>query len=256
MKRITIIIFALGLLLPLFGRVAAAGPPADLTGRQVVFVIFEDEYKADRTLRAFGRLLTDRCHCRCTLLVGGKAGIEGLGALQTADALVLFVRRKVLPKEQLAAIRAYLDAGKPLVALRTSCHGFALRGKTKSPAGGQQWPAFDAEVLGCHYADHLSNAAGSEVANAPGAAGEPLLAGVRPAGWHSAGSLYRVSPLADGCKVLLTGRVGEHVEPVAWTRSYKGGRVFSTTLGHPDDFALPQFQTLLINAIAWATGRK
>ena len=250
MKHNTIVILALGLLLPLAAPVAAAQPQSNLTGRHVVFVIWEDEYKADQTLPAFARLLTDRYGCRCSVLVGGEKGIEGLGALKTADAMVLFVRRKALPTEQLDAIRAYLDAGKPLVALRTSCHAFAVN---NSPPGSQQWPAFDTEVLGCHYTGHLQNEAGTEVANSPDAAGEPLLAGVEPARWHSDGSLYKVRPLAAGCKVLMTGRVGKRVEPVAWTRTYKGGRVFSTTLGHPHDFALPQFQKLLSSAISWAT---
>ena len=131
------------------------------------------------------------------------------------------------------------------MALRTSCHAFVLGGKAKSPPGCDQWPGFDADVLGCHYVNHLSNDRGSDVANSPEAAAGPLLAGVQPAAWHSAGSLYMVLPLAADAKVLMTGRVGGRVEPVAWTRTYKGGRVFATTLGHPDDFALPQFQKLL-----------
>ena len=253
MQRNIAVILALGLPLQLAGP-AAAGPQANLAGRHVVFVVYEDEYKADETLPAFARLLSNRSGCHCTVLTGGKGGIEGLGALKTADAMVLFVRRKALPKDQLAAIRAYLDAGKPLVALRTACHAFALRGKAKPPEGCDQWPAFDAEVLGCHYGDHWPNEAGSEIANSPAAAREPILAGVQPARWHSAGSLYKALPLAPGCKVLMTGRFGEHVEPVAWTRTYRGGRVFFTTLGHPRDFDLPQFQQLLVNAIAWAVG--
>ena len=254
MKRNTITILALGFLLQFSALVAAAESPVNLTGRHVVFLICEDEYKADQTLPVFARLLTDRCHCRCTVLLGTAQGIEGLAALKTVDAMVLFVRRKALPQEQLAAIRAYLDSGKPLVALRTSCHAFVLR-RAKPRAGEDQWPAFDAEVLGCHYGDHFPNDVGSEIANSPETAGDSLLTGVQPGSWHSSGSLYKVLPLATGCKVLMTGRVAEHVEPVTWTRMYKHGRVFSTTLGHPDDFTLPQFQQLLINAISWAVAK-
>jgi type 1 glutamine amidotransferase len=42
---------------------------------------------------------------------------------------------------------------------------------------------------------------------------------------------------------------------VAWTNTYKGGRVFYTALGHPDDFKTPQFRTLLKNAILWAADK-
>jgi type 1 glutamine amidotransferase len=30
------------------------------------------------------------------------------------------------------------------------------------------------------------------------------------------------------------------------------GRIFSTSLGHPDDFKIPEFRLLLVNSIAWA----
>ena len=38
---------------------------------------------------------------------------------------------------------------------------------------------------------------------------------------------------------------------VAWTHSYKGGRVFYTSLGHPDDFEIPSFRRLFRNGILW-----
>jgi type 1 glutamine amidotransferase len=141
------------------------------------------------------------------------------------------------------------------VSLRTSCHAFALNAKTKAPAGSSQWPTFDVDVLGCHYANHLSNKDGADIANVPEAAGNPILAGVTPVKWHSTGSLYKLLPLDPKAQILMTGAVGDHTEPVAWTRAYRGSRIFSTTLGHPDDFKLPQFQQLLVNAIRWAAAK-
>ena len=45
--------------------------------------------------------------------------------------------------------------------------------------------------------------------------------------------------------------------PVAWTgKNSFGGKVFMTTLGHPDDFKLEAFQRLVINAIHWELGKK
>jgi len=41
-------------------------------------------------------------------------------------------------------------------------------------------------------------------------------------------------------------------EPIAWTRFADNSRIFYTSLGYPDDFKLPQFRRLLINAIYWA----
>ncbi len=69
------------------------------------------------------------------------------------------------------------------------------------------------------------------------------------------GSLYKSLPLAPTTTLLMMGRAGEVTphEPVAWTNSRpNGGKVFYTSLGHPDDFDLPAFQTLLRNAVYWA----
>jgi type 1 glutamine amidotransferase len=56
----------------------------------------------------------------------------------------------------------------------------------------------------------------------------------------------------------MTGRVEGQKEthPVAWTHSYRGGRVFYTSLGHEEDFKLPAFRRMLTNAVFWAVGRE
>jgi hypothetical protein len=41
-------------------------------------------------------------------------------------------------------------------------------------------------------------------------------------------------------------------EPVAWTNTAEGRRVFCTTLGRWDDFNLDAFRRLLDNAVRWA----
>ena len=37
--------------------------------------------------------------------------------------------------------------------------------------------------------------------------------------------------------------------------SFAGGRVFYTSLGHPEDFAQEEFTHLLRNALDWAAGQ-
>jgi nicotinamidase-related amidase len=94
----------------------------------VVFLVNEDEYGAAETLPQFGQLLADCFGYYCTVVQGrGKHDLSGIEALRTADVAVLFVRRRGLPAEQMRVLREYLDAGRPLVALRTACHGFAPR---------------------------------------------------------------------------------------------------------------------------------
>ena len=215
----------------------------------VVLVSHEDEYRSAETLPRFAKELCDRYGCRCSFLLGGnKTGILGLEKLATADVLVLFARRKALPKEQMDMLRRYLEAGKPLVALRTASHAF----DTKPPEGWEAWPKFDHEVLGGNYHGHGGIGLRTEILAADKAAGHPILAGVQLSHWTSPATLYNVSPLAANATILLTGKCSTGTEPIAWTHSYHGGRVFYTSLGHVDDFQTPQFRKLLVNAIYWA----
>jgi len=50
--------------------------------------------------------------------------VPGLEHLASADLMILFSRLITLPDEQLEHIYAYLDAGKPIIGLRTANHGF------------------------------------------------------------------------------------------------------------------------------------
>ena len=69
----------------------------------------------------------------------------------------------------------------------------------------------------------------------------------------SQGSLYKVAPLAAGTQALLLGTItGQSGEPVAWVNQRGPARVFYTSLGHPDDFEIPSFRTMLKNAVFWA----
>ena len=220
----------------------------------VAFITSEDQYFSEGTFPKFAEMLSERYGCYCTVSVGGgKADLPALDELKDADVVVMFARRQALPKGQLDKIRAYLDAGKPLVALRTCSHAFVLENRNKAPAGTDQWPEFDHDVLGGNYRGHFQQG-GADIQLVPEAAGHPILAGLPPL-WTSAGTLYRVSPLDKEAKLLVTGTNEGTTEPVAWTHPYKGCRVFYTALGHQDDFDVPQFRALLVNAIFWAMNR-
>lgn len=218
---------------------------------RVVLVSYESEYDSAKTLPRYAQWLREQRGCDCRMLFGNaEQGIVELDELSAADALVLFVRRKALPKEQMAMIRRYLDAGKPLVALRTSCHAFDI--KAEPPEGMETWADFDPVVLGGNYHGHLRPGPFTEISATPGATESPILADVKLAGWTSKAALYRVSPLASDTNVLLTGKCVDVVEPIAWTHRYRSARVFFTSLGDVHDFQTPQFRTLLANAIFWA----
>ena len=53
----------------------------------------------------------------------------------------------------------------------------------------------------------------------------------------------------------LPGNIPAHTDPPTWPRLYKGGRIFYTSLGHPQDFANEHFRRMLVNAVFWTTKR-
>lgn len=225
----------------------------------VVFVIGEELYRTRTTLPRFAEdHLPD--DLRRTVVRARPAGgndFPGLDALRRADLLVLSVRRRALPEEQIAEIRDYLEAGGPLVALRTSSHAFDVRDETP-PDGHAVWPEFDTEVLGARYQGHYDHEEETRVRIAPGATDHPVLRDTGLDGFRSTGELYRSRDLGPDTRTLLTGRVevegNEVEEPVAWTHRYRGGRIFYTSLGHPDDFEAAPFRRLLRRAIEWSLG--
>jgi nicotinamidase-related amidase/type 1 glutamine amidotransferase len=221
----------------------------------VVIVMAEDEYQTERTLPQFAldQLGKD---CRVSYVFGSdtqRNDIPGLDVLDEADAAVISVRRRPLLADQLALVRKYVQAGKPVIGLRTASHAFCLRNQPL-PDGCADWPEFDPQVFGGHYTNHYGNQLQTTVRIADGAADHALLGGMSREPWSAGGSLYRVSPLAAGTTVLLRGAVeGQPEEPVAWAfERADGGWSFYTSLGHVKDFEQAAFVRLLRNAVAAA----
>src|SRR5207245_4780261 len=156
--------------------------------------------------------------------------------------MLLFTRRLTISGEQLERIKRYCRSGKPIVAVRTASHAF------------QNWLTLDKEVLGGNYHGHYKEGPVTKISVAAKATGHPILAGVEP--FESVGSLYKNTGLAADSEILLTGNIPEHTEPIAWTRTHNGGRIFYTSLGHPEDFKNANFRRLLTNALFWTANRK
>jgi nicotinamidase-related amidase len=224
----------------------------------LVVIAAEDEYQTERTLPEFALKHLGK-HFRVSYVFADakdKHHLPGLEVLNGADVALLSVRRRPLPKVGLDRIRQFIEAGKPLVALRTSSHAFAAQAGAALPAGVVEWKTFDRDVLGCQYHGHYPSQLKTVVQAVPGAAKHPILAGVTAEPIPVTSSLYKVQPLAKGATVLMTGRAGDDpAEPVAWTYQRPGrGRVFYTSLGHNDDFHQEAFVRLLRNGICWAAG--
>jgi putative membrane-bound dehydrogenase-like protein len=236
---------------------APAAPPA----AKILFLVNDepDNYEAARTIPAFAKDLQERRGHHCTVIQGvlplEKLHFPGLEKLDTSDLLVVFFRRSALTPGQLGIIRRHLAAGKPLVGIRTANHAFSV--KTEPAAGHEKWWEFVPEVLGCENRGYGKTEDGVDVKAVPEQSRHPILDGVEPRSWHSQGPLYLVKPLVDDkATVLLLGSGPKSAdEPIAWTRMAGKSRIFSTSLGYPTDFELPQYRRLLQNGIEWALGR-
>ncbi|QQS47099.1 MAG: ThuA domain-containing protein [Acidobacteriota bacterium] len=235
----------------------------------VVFVTGDHEYSSEETMPIIAAELEKNYGMDVAVLKSapdenGEEDIPGMEALEKADLAVLFLRWRRLPKEQLEHLRKYLDSGRPAVAFRTTTHAFNY------PAGHEleRWNGFASDYLGAppgwgggHF--HYGHTSSTDVRIAEGAEKDPILTGVEEA-FSVRSWLYHVVPKfppADA-KRLLIGRAAnserkDAVEnPVAWTwRNRAGGRVFMTTLGHPEDFEVESMQRLVINGIHWAAGK-
>lgn len=224
----------------------------------IVMLISEDpdNYEAHKTIPRFAAML-QQAHDFQVTVIQGAGDLEafhfpGLEVLSEADLLVVFFRRIALTHEQLNMIKSYLKEGKPMVGIRTANHAFSVRGEV--PDGYEDWWDFVPDILGCENRGYGDPALGTDVSVVSEAADHPILQGFAPARWHSKGNVYHVAPLLDEkANVLLTGKAGEKVEPIAWTRrTADESRVFYTSLGYPEDFEVRQFRQLLVNGICWA----
>ncbi len=233
----------------------------------IVILIGEDEYKTWETLPAFAESELSPRGYEVRVIQQDptdKHRFPGLvEAMRKADLLIVSVRRRSPPADQLAAIRRHLDEGKALMGIRTASHAFTLReedrGDLLKHPEREEWTGFDRDVLGGNYHGHHEPGPAATITRAEGVEDHPILQGLNLEGWRSQASLYESGPIADDATALLIGQIpGQPPEPVAWTHWYgpRKARIFYTSLGHETDFANPRFRELLVNAIAWAVGGK
>ena len=242
---------------------------SDLTGKSAfafaddprphaVFVIGEDEYQTQTSLPQFATDELEPRGIRCSFVFADERAPNRFPLINTvedADVLVLSVRRRPMPMEQLDVIRRYCRAGKPLVAVRTASHAFAPRGGEAVPEGCDTWLEFDTEILGAKYNGHYGRAMSGPSSQVwfTSPSDHPLTKQMPQGEFPVTDWLYKYSDVADSCRVLMSGRPngGAEVEAASWINT-KRGRVFYTMLGHPDAFQQATFREFLRRGVFWA----
>lgn len=250
-------------------------------GKKIVFIAGDEEYRSEEALPMLAKILSQRHGFDATVLFSvdpakgyidpnQQKNIPGTEALADADLLVIFTRFRDLPPEQTAPLTAFLNAGKPVIGLRTATHAFA--GKMEDGGwsyGDWQKGGFGLKILGetwvAHHGAHKKEGARGVVEQAN--AGHPILHGVEDV--FAASDVYTVKNLGDDATVLLRGLVTETLDPtskplegakndspqaLAWLRRYTApngtatGQAFCTTAGAAVDLVSEDLRRLVVNA--------
>lgn len=292
-------------------------------GKHVVLLAGDEEYRSEEALPALGKILAERHGFKCTVLFSinppgwskreidefkkankdapepkpddadpndgaidpnEPAHIPGMEALKTADLVIMSWRFRK-PKE-MQHFADFFDAGKPVIALRTSTHAF--QGLPAGPHAKFNWNArewkggFGRHVLGetwvSHWGVHKREATLGVIEAA--AKEHPLLRGVGQIFGDT--DVYEAAPPADAT-ILVRGQVlkgmkpddapadyrkkargveqgvNDPMMPVVWLRDHKNeagkvNKIVTTTLGSATDLASEGFRRLLVNAAYWTTG--
>lgn len=264
-------------------------------GKYVVLIAGDDaEYHSEEALPQLAKILAVHHGFKCTVLFSinpedgtidprAKRNIPGLEVLRKADLLVLFMRWRDLPDEQMKMLVDYIQSGRPILAIRTGTHPFDF--KTSKTYEKYSWNStvpgweggFGRKVLGetwvAHHGQHGKQS--TRAWFAPGAEASPILRGIKDGSIWVPTDTYEVRlPMLEGSSPLLVGQVlsglnpsdppvGGKVNypmmPVAWTRHYTGeagktARVFTSTMGAADDLENESLRRLLVNATYWTVG--
>lgn len=257
-------------------------------GKSVVFVSGDEEYRSEESLPMLAELLSARYGFRTTVLfaVDPKDGavdpttldnIPGLEKLRDADLVVMLIRLRKLPPDQMRHFADYFKSGKPVVGLRTATHAFATGGEFAKWASTSKVPNFEGGfgrvVLGETWVAHHGKHGKQGTRGVFGQGASPILNGIRSGEVFGESDVYKVDPPGD-CEVVLRGAVTATLSPdsatvdgpvngppmpVAWTKPYKwdggtAGKAFVTTLGASSDFAHEATRRLAVNGVFWALG--
>lgn len=276
------------------GRVIYEPSPGFGSARHIVFLAGDEEYRSEEGLPMLAKILSRRHGFRCTVLFPMDAttgqvidpenqkSLPNAGDIDSADAIVMLLRFRQWPDEQMKHFAAAMRRGVPVIALRTSTHAFNY--PDDAPDDLRAFNQFGKRVLGeawvSHWGQHKKEATRGVIE--PGAESNPILRGVRDVFGDT--DVYEAHPPGDAT-ILLRGQVlagmkpsdppanykrtrspdqaeqgiNDPMMPVAWTRNHCNNagieqKVFCTTLGAATDLASDGLRRLIVNAVYWGLG--
>lgn len=209
---------------------------------KVALVSAAETYRSDEAFTTLARYLTEHYGMQCELIRMNdrQDGFVDGARLLSADTMIIHSRRKTLNEANLALLRRFVRSGKGFVALRSTSHGF------------ENWPTFDAEVLGARYGGKGKDGTwgnAEQLHFKP----HPIWHGVE--GVDTKRDIYRIVDVAPDVNVILEGENQCGRVPVGWTREQDGRRIFYLALGYPEEVQRPGFMRAMANAVRWVTRR-
>ena len=207
--------------------VAFEGKRGPGRGKQIVMVSGDEEYRSEEAMPMLCRILAVHHGFRCTVLfaINKDTGeidpqtsdnIPGLEALDKADLLVVFMRFRRLPPEQMKHIDDYVASGRPIIGLRTATHAFRYQKDDVTPyvnwdyrSKAEGWEGgFGRRILGetwvAHHGKHREESTRGVIAK--GMESHPIARGCDDI-WGPS-DVYRVNlPLPGDSAPLIFGQV-------------------------------------------------
>jgi hypothetical protein len=257
-------------------------------GKRVVLISGDEEYRSEEALPMLAKILSEQHGFHCTVLFAinpetntidpnYSSNIPGLEKLDQADFMIMFLRFRALPDEQMQYIERYVKAGKPFLAIRTATHPFNFPDASKTSYAewswnNGKWPGgFGQQIIGETWHSHhgVHNGQATRGVINPKHADSPILRSVRDV--FGPTDVYGVVHLPESADVLMYGQVlsgmkpdapplpgekNDPMMPMVWTKSYqmpggKEGRVACSTIGASVDLLSEDLRRLFVNIVYW-----
>ena len=107
-------------------------------GKHIVLMAGDEEYRSEEACPMLAKILSKHHGFDTTVLFSldeegnidpnNQKNIPGTEVIKSADLVIMGLRFRDLPDDQLQPIADYLNAGNPVFGFRTSTHGFRSKG--------------------------------------------------------------------------------------------------------------------------------
>ena len=252
-------------------------------GKTIVLVSGDEEYRTEESMPMLAKILSEKHGFTCKVLFAwdqtgkyidpnNQAGVIGWNHLKDADLMFIGTRFRKPSEEDAQFITDFLNAGKPIIGIRTSTHAFNGKGSFGEKISyGQFGPLVIGEGWVNHHGKHKGEGARGmiEIKNAS----HPILTGVTDVFGPS--DVYGIRRLTEKDTILLRGAVtktldpdssfvnvkNDPMQPLAWLHPYtapngKVGTTFCTTMGASVDLVSEDLRRMLVNAAYHLLGLK